>query len=192
MGHGFTGVAYRFRAATEYQSEFAHSYRAPGGAAPPADEHYRQERALFGFFVSGLACLESFAFALHAIASHYAASTFGLAEKDLRSVTPEAVTAALQKVWPSAALTTVMSGLVQDTTFQTWKAIRNVLAHRIVPSRAITATIGSKVQSSWRLNGHYSQSPNEPLENATESRLIWLSKHIRDLWEAVEESFPPP
>src|SRR3989442_8143962 len=34
------------------------------------DEQYRQERALFGFFVSGLASLESFAFAAHAAAAH--------------------------------------------------------------------------------------------------------------------------
>jgi hypothetical protein len=34
MGHGFKGAAYRFRAATEYQSEFERSFRAPGGVAP--------------------------------------------------------------------------------------------------------------------------------------------------------------
>src|SRR5205814_1232825 len=62
MGYGFQGVAYRFRAASDYGAEFEGLIGAPGGAAPPSDDVYRQERALFGFFVSGLACLECFSF----------------------------------------------------------------------------------------------------------------------------------
>lgn len=192
MGYGFMGVAYRFRAAMEYQSEFESSFRSLGGVAPPMDEHYRQERALFGFFTSGLACIESFAFALHAIASHYKSSSFGLTEQDLRSVKPEAVAEALQRAWPSALVTTFINEIVHDATFRTWKVIRNMLSHRLVPPRAITVSPGSGIQSTWLLNSHQFLDQDEPLDTVTGSRRLWLEERIRDLWDGVEQSFPSP
>ena len=151
MGHGLKGVAYRFRAATEYESEFESSFLAPGGVAPPVDDHYRQEKALFGFFVSGLACLESFAFGLHAIGAYYKPTMFGLSPGHLKAIEPKAVADFLQRSWPSALVSRVMGALVQEDSFRKWKDIRNVLGHRAVPPRAIEVAPGSGVRSTWQL-----------------------------------------
>lgn len=192
MGHGFKGVAYRFRAAVEYATEFSTSYGAIGGTAPPVDEHYRQERALFGFFVSGLSSIESFAFAIHAIAAHYEPTTFGVNQQDLRRIAPEAVAKGLQATWPQALVTDFLCRLVEgDPTYQGWKKIRNVLNHRVVPPRAITASIGSGVESKWRLKSYQFLDADEPLENVTNTRQKWLEDRISELWNGVEQSFPP-
>ena len=192
MGHGFKGVAYRFRATTEYQSEFETLFYAPGGVAPPSDDYYRQERALFGFFVSGLSCIESFAFALHAIGSFYRPSTFRLTEESLRKVSPNTVAKALEDSYPCALVTIVINRLVEDATFQTWKEIRNVLSHRAVPPRDITFSLKSGMQSTWNLMNYQHSKQDEPLDAVTRSRALWLRRCICDLWDGVEQSFPPP
>lgn len=191
MGHGFKGVAYRFRAMTEYQTEFEHSFLAPGGAAPAADDHYRQERALFGFFVSGLACLESFAFALHAIGAYYKPSSFGLSDRQLKAVELRAVTHALKAAWPRALVTTMMDTLTLDETFRTWKDIRNVLSHRVVPPRTITLSTDAPTRSTWQLMKYQFLNRDEPLESIAQSRRVWLEGSVCDLWNGVEQSFPP-
>lgn len=193
MGYGFTGVAYRFRATTEYQAEFETSFLTPGGAAPPVDDHYRQERALFGFFVSGLACLESFAFAVHAIGAHFSPGIFGLSPGHLKAVEPKAVTECLRRVWPSALITAAMSELVQDNAYRKWKDIRNVLGHRAVPPRLMEINLESGVRTTWQLvKVKYQFLDNdEPLDAVVGPRRHWLEKHIRNLWNGVEQSFPP-
>ena len=190
MGHGFKGVAYRFRATTDYASEFENSFLAPGGVAPPVDDHYRQERALFGFFVSGLACLESFAFALHAIAAYYRPESFGLSDGHLRAIGPKAVADALQSAWPGALVSRITNELVKDDTFRTWKDIRNVLGHRVVPPRHITASPGSGIRSTWGLANQFLDR-DEPLEAVARPRSLWLTERVRDLWDGAEQSFPP-
>lgn len=191
MGHGFKGVAYRFRATTEYQSEFETLFGAPGGAAPPLKDYYRQERALFGFFVSGFSCIESFAFALHAIGAYYMPNTFSI--EDQRKVAPSIVAETLKKCWPSALVTMIMNKLVQDEIFKTWKNIRNVLSHRAIPPRDITISFGSGFfQSTWHLISYQYSKQDEPLDAVTGSRALWLGRCICDLWDGVEQSFPPP
>jgi hypothetical protein len=156
------------------------------------DEHYRQERALFGFFTSGLACIESFAFALHAIGACYRPSSFGLTKDDLKSVTPKAVAKTLKQAWLSAAITSTINNIVNDAAFQTWKSIRNALSHRVVPSRAIAVTPGSEIQSIWLLASQHYLDQDEPLDKVMESRRPWLEERIRELWDGVDQSFPPP
>lgn len=190
MGHGFKAVAYRYRATVEYQSEFRKLFAAPGGTAPPVDEHYRQEKSLFGFFVAGLACLESFAFSIHAIAAFYSPSRFPLSTKAQRGITPGAVAQRLQEVWPNATVTWVMRTLVKDAVFMNWSQIRNVLCHRVVPPRAITA--GSRLRSDWELVKSGYLGKNQPLNRVMGRRRGWLERRIRDLWDGVEGSFPPP
>lgn len=191
MGHGFTGVAYRFRATTEYQSNFEASFTAPSGVTPPTDDHYLQERALFGFFVSGLACLECFAFALHAIGAYYKPGTFDVSQKRLMEITPKSVANLLKEAWPNAAVTGAMRSLVDDDMFRKWKSIRNVLGHRAVPPRAIEITPGSGVRSTWQLVKYQFLDDDEPLDTMMPPRRHWLEKRIRDLWDGVEQSFPP-
>jgi hypothetical protein len=193
MTEGFRAVAYRFRAASEYQSGLESSFQAPGGRAPPGDGQYLQERAIFGFFMSGQAALESFAFAVHAIGAHYRPSPlFGLSVTQLENVHPKSVTTALAKFWPNGLLTNVMQKLLQDQTFKTWATIRNVLGHRAVPTRSIQITPGREIRVTWlfSMGGH--RVGDESLESAMKLRRPWLAATLRELWDGLEQSFPPP
>jgi hypothetical protein len=60
-------LAYRLLDVTHFDQTFRESI-AQFGAAPEMSERYRQERLLFGFFVSGLSAIESFCYGLCAIA----------------------------------------------------------------------------------------------------------------------------
>lgn len=55
-------------------------YMEAYGGAPPEPERYRQERDLFGFFVSGLSAIESTNYGLFAIASMLDPNRFRIAE----------------------------------------------------------------------------------------------------------------
>jgi hypothetical protein len=85
-----------------------------------------------------------------------------------------------------------MHELVEDDAFRSWKDIRNILSHRVVPPRAIVASPDSGIRSSWQLMNYQFLDRDEPLESVTGSRRPWLEKGIRDLWDGVEQSFPPP
>lgn len=192
MGEGFKGVAYRFRAADEYETEFRLSFPGPGGVVPPTDQHYGQEKALFGFFVSGLACLECFSFAIHAIGGFYRSEKFELDPRSLRRITPERLAADLSGAWPASEVATAMQSIVGDEVYRRWKDIRNILSHRAVPARLITVTPGEETQSTWQLVRSRGLGHDEPLASSTVERRRWLEKRVRELWHAVEQSFPPP
>jgi len=181
MGLGFKGVAYRFRAAADYQGESETSYYAPGGAAPPLDEQYRQERALFGFFVSGLASLESFAFATHAAAAHYKSAQFLLSDDALRAVDPRSVADGLARLWPSASLTEVWQRLIADDAFRKWKEVRNILSHRLVPPRLIAISPGSQTQTAWSFTNARLADSDEAFDKITGPRRLWLGRYLCDL-----------
>jgi hypothetical protein len=187
VGQAFKGVAYRFRAAAEYCVEHQRSLEAPGGSAPVAGEEFVQERALFGFFCSALASLESFAFAVHCLAAHYEPAAFLLDEKHLRQATPEPVSRRLAAQWPNAPIGSALSSLKDDPEFVRLSKIRNVLSHRAVPSRLIMAGGGS-IEASWQLGAH---GAGDEALGPQGARLTWLTARTTELWNAVEQSFPP-
>src|SRR5258707_82886 len=68
-------VSYRYRAATEYADDYLSTLSAPD----LNENRYSQEKALLGFFVSGLAAVESFYFGVYFIGAHVQPAAFGLA-----------------------------------------------------------------------------------------------------------------
>ena len=112
----WVAVLYRFLDVATFDGELRRSLKEFGTAPAPADR-YRQERLLFGFFVSGLSALESFCYGLCAIAweahpkkvslaslgqkkNATAASTLDRFSKHFRS---DAVTATLRDLLESQA-----------------------------------------------------------------------------------------
>lgn len=190
MSYAFKGVAYRYRAMAEYQVAFEASISDEGGAAPQADEEFDQERCLFGFFVSGLASLESLSFAVHAIGAHYAPGQFGTDESALRGVTPESVADALADKWSSAAISGALGGLIKDEAYRAWKAVRNVLSHRMVPPRLILISSHEPTRSLWHFTKAKLADVDEPLDAVTSRRREWMSEEVVHLWEAIEASLP--
>lgn len=56
LGGSYNGLRYRLRACADYSEEFTHSINTLG-VETLGMERYRQERSLFGFFVSGYSAL---------------------------------------------------------------------------------------------------------------------------------------
>ncbi len=71
MAGGFKAAAYRWWMTRESHNSYVGVIQEQG-LAPGAEGEWEQEAALFSFFAGGLAVLESFSFALHAVGSHFA------------------------------------------------------------------------------------------------------------------------
>ncbi len=182
MGMGLGGVAHRFRTLAEYDQVFTTSFNNAGGA-PPADDYYQQETALFIFFTTGLSCLESFFFAIHAHASYYKPKDFGLEKKQLMSVKPKTVATRFKEIWPESDLTKSMNKLVSSKEFKDWKELRNILSHRVVIPRQITIHMnGQPNEVIWQSIMAGSEIPNVQLNQlTTATRRTWLSNQLIDL-----------
>lgn len=130
-------IAYRFRACEQHCRDFTHSVATVGGA-PPESHQYRQDADLFGFFVNGLAALESLYYCLFAVGSRLSPAGFPFTtDRHIRKVKPASVASAFAKDYPGDALTEALHRVLATSAFQEWTEMRNVLAHRIVPGRII-------------------------------------------------------
>ena len=180
------GVRFRLRACVEYSEEFVKCVRQVGGG-PSMESRYRQERQLFGFFVSGIAALESFIFFIHFAAAHLKPSAFPIQEpSDLRAISPKTTAKAFGKEFPGDALTVALTKLVEDPQFNDWNGVRNVLAHRAAPGRVV---YGSMLPNSRGPAPDWKIDPAAPIkidENLTPPRLQWLVSALADLVSAAD------
>jgi hypothetical protein len=176
-------VAYRFFTCTEHDVEFTESVNR-AGINPPRLEHYIQERELFSFFISGLASLESFSYSCYALGSILDTSNFPMSNP--RAITIRSTIDKFLSYYPGESLTLRLAQLRNETEFNDWNYIRNILAHRLLPSRLIKVTLfpsqpdlGKKV--SWI---------NENIQinsNTTSSRRKWLSQVLADLVSSADQ-----
>ena len=136
---GHNGVRYRLRACSDYSQEFADSLQRYGDA-PPLEERYRQEKQLFGFFVSGLSALESFCFFMFfAGATRNAAAFQTGSPKQIRNICRVTTQAAYTAAFPGDAITRALISLNASPWVAEWDAWRNILIHRIAPGRVFSA-----------------------------------------------------
>jgi hypothetical protein len=138
-------VLYRFRSCEESEQSFVASVEGHGDM-PPDPERYYQERDLFAFFVTGLATIESLAFAAYVLGHLIRPQYFCLGTKPPQ-VTPRQVGDLLAKHFPLDALTAALNRVLDDPEFQVWKDVRNTLAHRGCPPR--TAYEGEEKPTDW-------------------------------------------
>ena len=182
MGQGFNGVAYRWRTASECHIDYL-DLVSEYGEGPPTEVRYLQEKALFGFFTSGLAAIECFSFALHALGAHVSSGRFPIDDKSLRQVTPTSVSKKYRSQWPNSALSESLSNLVEDSQFELWKDIRNVLSHRAAPPRHHYLNSGSE----WAIEEAGMSDANQPVEDLTTSWWLWLVGQINVLWRDLDD-----
>lgn len=147
--------------------------------------------AIFGFFASGLAALESFSFAVYVIGAHYEPNRIGISDAQLKEVYPRGVVAILDKFFPNAPFTTTIRNLIDESTFERWNDIRNILSHRAIPPRSITFSPGSETLVTWLFTKEKYLASDEDLSTVPSVRRPWLSASLRGLWDALEQSFPP-
>lgn len=134
---GWNAVAHRLRAAIEHDEAFRSTLLS-------SNDRYSQEKELFGFFGSGLACLESYCYANFAIGAIITPGSFPMTiQKDLKRINPESTADIFTKHFAGSQLSTALQNLIGDSTFQEWNGIRNVLFHRLTPGRqtSFSATV---------------------------------------------------
>jgi hypothetical protein len=131
---GWNAVASRFTMALASEQRFIVSIRA--NPNPSHEERQLQEESLFGFFVAGLATIDSFAYATFAIGAMLRPDSFPVERpENLRAIGLESLGRALAGSFPQAELAGRVSALPEDDGLRRWRDIRNILAHRTLPAR---------------------------------------------------------
>src|ERR1700722_14383475 len=172
-------VSYRYRAVSEYGDD----YLTTLPQLDTEDNRYSQEKALLGFFVSGLAALESFYFGAYFVGEYLQPAAFPLATSP-RRITPATTVKAYQNAYSSAQppepFLTALQNVASDAQFAEWSDQRNFLAHRVSPSRDVQL----ETVVSFRRNQPSRSSRTDvwkaatllPLDqHVTNSRLTWLT-----------------
>jgi len=166
VGGGQNGVRYRLRACADYCKEFTNSVRDLGDAPVPEDR-YLQERQLFGFFVSGLAAVDSFSYLLYFAAAYLQPTAFFLTTTP-RKISLDSTAEAFSKHFPLETVTASLNNLLDDPRFVEWKNARNVLAHRAAPGRVIYAF--DTAAADWKMPGLNAKIDDQLMP----PRLDWL------------------
>jgi hypothetical protein len=145
----WNAVARRFVTTTRCDERFRESIRV--NDMPEAGERQRQEEDLFGFFVNGLACLDSVLYATHAIAWISNNAAFELATaKQQRNVTWSRTPRLLQREFPRQRIGRQLARLDRSRGLYRWRKYRNALAHREVPRRHATVMLpGGARGATW-------------------------------------------
>lgn len=154
---GWNDVGFRFLAAARWDDEWRESL-ADHGTAPPPEHRFRQETALFGFFVSSLSVLESFCYAAFASAALVRPDAFAEIRDpgQQRRITPTLTRDRLATQFPDAPLIARIAELLTSSDYQRIADIRNALVHRSLPPRLHFREFGvPEVRPSmWQLDIH--------------------------------------
>jgi hypothetical protein len=184
---GWNGLRYRFLTCTEHDEAFTGSIVCHGDA-PPHPERYRQDRELFGFFVTGLAAIQCLCYSLFAVSAMLEPSAFPMTSEDaLKKIEPERTAKSYNKgaTFRTDPLADALMALVDDQAYKDWRNARNILAHRINPGRHIYASAGEDPgrcldsSSRWKLD-HIILD-----RNTTAQRRLWLANRLADTLNAA-------
>lgn len=133
FGLGWNGLAYRYRALVDYGEEFTTSVKASNSPAP--EERYKQEKALFGFFVNAASAIECFFYSAYCMASILDADTFPVSKsKDLKFY-PVDVVKKFEAKFSGDPLLIQMGSCIGASTYNEIKDMRDVSTHRGVAPR---------------------------------------------------------
>ena len=178
---GWRAVAFRVISCADHSEAFTRSVQMHGDAPVPP-ERYVQERELFGFFLTGRAAIESFSYALHAIGSLLQPALFPSGKPE--NVSPEKTAERAAKGLGTYGLAAAMGRLVTDGVYIEWNDFRNVLAHRVSPSRVFHVSIGSDSQQPghWQPQKAKNRAVQLDIDACTTTaRLRWLVGTINSL-----------
>ena len=178
FGSAWTGMVYRLRAARDFSDDFGRLIAI--STAPPDEDLYLQERALFGCIVSALSAVECFYMATHCLAAEVAPQHFRLLEdKDLKGDIPQ-ITDRYVAWAPSDDFTRELKQVSVSSHLCSLTDLRNVLAHRgtltrqhfLSTVRDVPSTIPSKPKLLHRNLRH-----GAPLSAETTSTHVqWVSE----------------
>jgi hypothetical protein len=151
---GWNALAYRFLAMIEAGDAFAQSLSAHG-AFPPPKERYEQETALSNFYDKGFEAFESGFYALHALGAMVNGSPLSMATpKDKQSVNPSNVRSALTRAFAGDPTIAVITAILDDLDYKSFRETRAILSHRSAPGRTMFVGIptADELPTEWKLN----------------------------------------
>ncbi len=157
----WNGIAYRTHTALDNDTNFTNSVSRSNSPLP--EERFKQEEALFSFFVCSVSALECFFYAAYCFASISKPTVFPISlPKDLKFY-PKDVAAKYAVEFAGDGLTVEMANCLSSSEYVTMVDFRNVLTHRGTIPRNFyrggdedgTATMPSnptEVSTKWEYN----------------------------------------
>jgi len=181
-------VLYRYRGSTQYADE----YLATLLANDTNENRYTQEKSLLGFFVSGLAALESFYFGAYFIGAVLQPTVFTSTARP-RRITPAETVRVFQGAFVGDPFSVTLAAITSALQFSEWSELRNFLAHRVSPSREVNLTSFVSLRrrkpsgSTSRVDVWKTPVPSMLDANLTTSRLTWLTDQLVGLTQAADQ-----
>jgi hypothetical protein len=178
----YLAVFYRHKASQEYSADFIKEIQKPD----TLENRYEQERALFGFFTSALASLESFYFGLYFVGWLLSPGVFKHVANPKR-ITFERTVEGFREAFPNDPFSSTLTTVCNDVQLDELEAIRNILTHRVVPGRIRHLSLefgGDPAQppvqrpDTWKILSELRID-----ENLTRPRLKWLTDTLTLLIE---------
>jgi len=188
FGGAWRGVRIRYRSCVQHSEEFNTLIRT---RAYPDEE----DQELFGFFVTGLASIESLFHGLYSLGwmlNRTTGRAFALILDRQEEISPEKTRDAFRKIYgASNPLTKCLESVLSEPKMKEWRSIRNVLAHRAAPPRNIYVGVSTGGQPDPSTDFFHVESRLKVLgaldEWTTTTRLEWLNKQLGVLLRAAED-----
>ena len=181
----WNALEYRFRAMAEYDLDLTGSISMVGGQ-PNLNERYVQEKSLFGFYNSGLSCIDIFYFSVYAIGAIKNEGLFPIRHNKLKGVKIHTVIRQFEKIASTSKLLSIMKRIKDSDELRDWKIIRNFLSHRGSPSRHGYETAERSGETDLVLEPHYAADPLMLNNDTTAERRKWLSGQLAELMSELD------
>lgn len=153
-------IGWRHRASSEDWLWYKNSWRAEG-ATVNHEGLYRRERALFGMFTAGVACIESAAYALAALASHPRVVSISFGPDEQRLCSPKRLHQWLASKPRAIALAEALSTLCASQEWKLWVELRNRMSHRSNLPRIVVGAVGAQPPPAKAL--HFAATSSTPI-----------------------------
>lgn len=138
----WNGLAYRLRSAIEYDEEFGRLISL--GTAPPRDEHYAQERALFGCVAAALSAIECLYIGTYCVGSALSPRAFPLLNAVHLNRNPIEVAQKYLAWIPSDTFSQQLVKVANSSELTSLADLRNALAHRgVLPRQHFLSNVGT-------------------------------------------------
>ena len=175
-------IGWRYRASSEDWLFYRQSWQTKG----PAIDHegiYCRERALFGMFTAGVACIESTTYALAALASHPRVASISFGSTERRGCNPKRLFDWLSPIPEAAALANALSTLCSSAEWKLWVNLRNRMTHRSNLPVMLFASVGGELPPAKAL--HFAATSSTPIVKGDlelfDSLHTWLTSTLTEL-----------
>lgn len=166
------------KCADEYTSLFTKH-----GVSPAQEARIAQDNALFGFFAYALSTIESWFFAMHAVASILHRADFPMTtDSDLKDITPTLTSQRFDGAYVGSSISTTMKQILSEPTYKEWKNLRNILVHRSAPGRHFFLPPRSTPRDADWVGMEIVLD-----QNTLVSRYPWLTSVLERLVEAADQ-----